>query len=141
MNISGQDRPEEPRVRELTEDECWEVLNAARFARLGTVDEGEIDITPINVVASDGRLYFRTAKGTKLTKLLLNPQVALETDRVEGGRATSVVVRGEARQLTDPEETLRVDALPLRPWLHTEKLEYVEVAPTKITGRAFRLGD
>ncbi|WP_238147545.1 pyridoxamine 5'-phosphate oxidase family protein [Rothia uropygioeca] len=143
MNISGEKRSYDdgPRVRELTHDESWQVLSRARIARFVTVDEGEIDITPLNIFASDGRIYFRTAPGSKLTKLQLNPNVALETDKIEGAVAHSVVVRGSARLLTDPAETDRVAAMPLFPWVRTEKLEFVEITPTEITGRRFRLGD
>ncbi len=120
MNISGQDRQEqEPRVRELSLDESWQLLEGARFGRLGTADVGRVDITPLQ----------------------LNAHVAFEIDSVQGGTAYSVMVRGTARILTDPEETAKVDALGLKPWLRTEKLEYVEIAPDYITGRAFRLGD
>lgn len=102
---------------------------------------GEIDITPLNIFATDGRVYFRTAPGNKLTKLQLNPNVALETDKIEGAVAHSVVVRGSARLLTDPDETDRVASLPLSPWVHTDKLDFVEITPQRITGRRFRLGD
>ncbi|MDN5617819.1 MAG: pyridoxamine 5'-phosphate oxidase family protein [Kocuria sp.] len=143
MNIKGEKRPEdhEPRVRDLTEEESWQILSEARVARFVTVDEGEIDITPLNIFATDGRVYFRTAPGNKLTKLQLNPNVALETDKIEGAVAHSVVVRGSARLLTDPDETDRVASLPLSPWVHTDKLDFVEITPQRITGRRFRLGD
>ena len=73
--------------------------------------------------------------------LVAADEVVFETDEVTEHDAWSVVVRGTARILTDPEETAKVDALGLKPWLRTEKLEYVEIAPDYITGRAFRLGD
>lgn len=142
MNISGRTpREEQPRVRELSLDESWKLLETVRFGRLGTADVGRVDVTPLNVVVGRRHLYFRSAKGSKLTTLQLNPHVAFETDRVEGGIAYSVMVRGTARILTDPRETDYVDSLGLKPWLHTEKLEYVEISPDYITGRAFRLGE
>ena len=130
----------QPRIQELNEQQCWELLEQARFARLGTLDEGQIDITPLNIVAAGQRIYFRTAKGHKLTQLTLNPNVALEVDRAEGGTAVSVLVRGEARQLIEPEEIEYVESLALNPWLNTEKLEIIEITPTRVTGRRFRLG-
>jgi hypothetical protein len=145
MNISGHNpdkeaRAHRPPVTELTPEQCWEHLYRARFGRIATMDGDEIEITPINLVADDGKIYFRTAKGTKLLHLVLNEHVAVQVDQAQGGEAWSVIVRGTARQLTDPEETDRVDELPLRPWVGTTKLEYVEVAPTKVTGRVFHLG-
>lgn len=144
MDISGRHseeaREDRPPVTELTREQCWEHLYSARFGRIATHDGDEIEITPINLVADDEKVYFRTAKGTKLLHLLLDEHVAVQVDRAQGGEAWSVMVRGTARQLTDPAETARVDELPLRPWLETTKLEYVEVTPTKVTGRLFRLG-
>ncbi|MEF3122516.1 pyridoxamine 5'-phosphate oxidase family protein [Kocuria flava] len=145
MNISGRNpekaqRAGRPPVTELTQEQCWDHLASARFGRIATMDGDEIEITPINLVADDGRIYFRTAPGTKLLHLLLHDRVAVQVDHAQGGEAWSVIVRGTARLLTDPEETRRVDELPLRPWLDTVKLEYVEVVPTKVTGRLFRLG-
>lgn len=145
MDISGRNPDQEarahrPPVTELTPEQCWEHLYSARFGRIATMDGDEIEITPINIVADDGRIYFRTARGTKLLHLVLNENVAVQLDHAQGGEAWSVMVRGTARRLTDPEETARVDELPLRPWVDTVKLEYVEVTPTRVTGRVFRLG-
>lgn len=104
------------------------------------MDGDEIEITPINLVADGEKIYFRTAKGTKLLHLVLNEHVAVQVDQAQGGEAWSVIVRGTARRLSDPEETARVDELPPRPWVETTKLEYVEGVPTKVTGRVFHLG-
>ncbi|WP_232818061.1 MULTISPECIES: pyridoxamine 5'-phosphate oxidase family protein [Kocuria] len=124
----------------LTEDQCWEYLEAARFGRLATMDDQEIEITPINFVASNRKLYFRTARGAKLFRLTLTGKVALEIDRVAGDTAWSVMVRGSARQLTDSAELEHARSLDLKPWLDTDKIEFVEIEPTRVTGRSFRLG-
>ncbi|WP_269927767.1 pyridoxamine 5'-phosphate oxidase family protein [Kocuria massiliensis] len=143
MNIAGSDVPRdpEPRVRVLSDDECWDFLATTRFARLATVDHGEADITPLNIAVSGRRIYFRTAAGNKLTRLLLNPAVAVESDRVEGGTAVSVVVRGSAKLLADSDEIVAAESLDISPWLHTEKIEYVEITPAQVSGRKFRLGE
>lgn len=91
-------------------------------------------------MADGEKIYFRSAKGTKVLHLQLNPNVALEIDRTAGSEAHSVVVRGTAAMITDADEIKRVEGLGLRPWLNTEKIEFVEITPTRITGRAFRLG-
>ncbi|WP_344119889.1 pyridoxamine 5'-phosphate oxidase family protein [Kocuria aegyptia] len=145
MDLSGRNpeketRTHRPPVTELSPEQCWEHLYSARFGRIATMDGDEIEITPVNLVADDEKIYFRTAEGTKLLHLVLNEHVAVQVDHAQGGEAWSVLVRGTARRLTDAEETARVDELPLRPWVETTKPEYVEVAPTKVTGRLFRLG-
>lgn len=142
MNIAGEheDAPQGSPITELSEEQSWELLRQARFARLATRDGNEIDITPLNIVTDGEKLYFRSAKGTKVLHLQLNPNVALEIDRASGSEAHSVVVRGTAAMITDSAEIKRVEGLGLRPWLNTEKIEFVEITPTRITGRAFRLG-
>lgn len=144
MNIAKshdqQDEAKQPPIQELSEQESWDLLKQARFARLATREGDEIDITPLNIVTDGERLYFRSAKGTKVLQLQLNPHVTVEIDRATGSEAHSVVVRGTARMLTETEDIERVESLGLRPWLETEKLEFVEITPTRVTGRKFRLG-
>lgn len=144
MNIAKahdeQDEPKQQPIQELSEQQSWDLLEQARFARLATRDGDDIDITPLNIVTDGERLYFRSAKGAKVLQLQLNPSVTLEIDRATGSEAHSVVVRGTARMLTETEDIERVESLGLRPWLETEKLEFVEITPTRITGRKFRLG-
>ena len=57
MNIAKshdqQDEPKQPPIQELSEQESWDLLKQARFARLATRDGDEIDITPLNIV-TDG---------------------------------------------------------------------------------------
>ena len=47
-------------------------------------------------------------------------------------------VRGTPRHLGEAEEH-RAETLPLRPWVGTEKYDVVEIVPTEVTGRRFRL--
>ena len=142
MNIAHErdDSRQAPSVTELSEQESWELLKQSRFARLATRDGDEIDITPLNIVTDGEKLFFRSAKGTKVLHLQLNPNVTVEIDRAAGSEAHSVVVRGTAAMITDTEQITHVEELGLRPWLDTEKIEFVEITPTRITGRKFRLG-
>ncbi|MEX3610416.1 pyridoxamine 5'-phosphate oxidase family protein [Rothia sp. LK2588] len=127
-------------VTVLTEEECWELAEQAPFARLGTVDEGRVFIAPLNIAVHEGKIYFRTAAGSKLTRLQITEQVTVEFDRVEGGKAFSVNIHGTARLLTDTDEIDRARKLNIRTWLPTEKIEFVEITPTELTGRRFKLG-
>lgn len=131
--------PAENGVRALGEQECWQLLGESRFGRLGTRDGDEIEITPVNYVADDRRIFFRTARGSKQLRLSLYSTVAFEIDHVAGGEAVSVIVRGQARTLTDAAELERFERLGLRPWVAPEKLEVIEIAPYRVTGRRFRL--
>ncbi|MCY7288754.1 MAG: pyridoxamine 5'-phosphate oxidase family protein [Cryobacterium sp.] len=127
-------------VQNLTQDECWDLQISSSFGRLAMSIAGEPDIYPVNFVAADKRLVFRTAEGTKLLELTVNNKVAFETDGIGRDEAWSVVARGEARVLEKQAEIEAADQLPLRPLIPTLKYIYVEITPTKITGRRFQLG-
>jgi nitroimidazol reductase NimA-like FMN-containing flavoprotein (pyridoxamine 5'-phosphate oxidase superfamily) len=126
-------------VRTLSEDECWELLLSSSFGRLAASVADDIEIFPLNFVAADKRLLFRTAEGTKLLALTVNNKVALETDDIGRADAWSVVVKGIARILDTQAEIDAANALPLRPLVPTLKYIWVEITPTELSGRRFAL--
>src|SRR6218665_1455750 len=125
-------------VETLDDDECWELLELAPMGRIALAAGGEIDIFPINFSVHDGALYFRTAPGTKLVELTVNPQVALEIDGWDAGEAYSVVVKGEAERLEHAVEIDAAEQLPLTPWVPTLKYRWVRIRPSSLSGRRFR---
>jgi nitroimidazol reductase NimA-like FMN-containing flavoprotein (pyridoxamine 5'-phosphate oxidase superfamily) len=127
-------------VHILTEEECWDVLLSASLGRLAVTVGGVPDIFPVNFVAADRRLLFRTAAGTKLLELTVNHAVAFETDGVGRDEAWSVVVHGTALVLDAQRDIDAATALPLQPLIPTVKPTFVEIIATKITGRRFPLG-
>ncbi|AWT25138.1 hypothetical protein Csp1_03120 [Corynebacterium provencense] len=134
-------------VTRLTDEESLDLLATKTFGRLVVHRSNDIDLFPLNYTVSDGKIYIRTAEGTKLFSLNLNDDVLFEADNVEqvsdvDGRAWSVIVKGNARILTESAEIHAADELPLRPWLPTLKYNYVEITPAEggISGRKFHLG-
>ena len=127
-------------VHVLDDEECWDLLISSSFGRLALSIAGEPDIYPVNFVAADRRLVFRTAEGTKLLELTVNNKVAFETDGVGRDEAWSVVARGRARVLEHQADIDAADQLPLRPLIPTLKYIYVEIVPETVSGRRFQLG-
>ena len=127
-------------VQVLSEEDCWNALLSASLGRLAVAVGGIPDIFPVNFVAADRRLLFRTASGTKLIELTVNNRVAFETDGVGRDDAWSVIVHGTARALETQREIDEAEALPLRPLIPTVKPVFVEIVPESITGRRFTLG-
>ena len=125
-------------VTELPLDECWELLRAHAMGRLAFHLADQVHITPINYVVDKDTLLLRTAEGSKLLGITMNQDVAFEIDQYDEDHATSVVVRGTARELEGDEADI-AEQLPLRPWVPTAKFSIVEIKPTEITGRKFRL--
>jgi uncharacterized protein len=122
----------------LTEDECWAELRSDEFGRLAYRLGDEVHLVPVNYAVDGDTLLFRTAEGSKLLGVVMHPEVVFEIDHFGEERATSVVVRGEARKLEEDEEH-RAENVPLRPWVDTLKYNVVEIRPTQLTGRRFEL--
>jgi nitroimidazol reductase NimA-like FMN-containing flavoprotein (pyridoxamine 5'-phosphate oxidase superfamily) len=93
---------------------------------------------PLNYVAEGDGLLIRTASGNKLLAAALHSDVALEIDWHDDDAAWSVVARGRLRRLEEDEQH-RLDGMPQQPWVPTLKYDVVELVPTVVTGRRFRL--
>ena len=130
----SQDEP----IGVMTTEECWEMLRANEFGRLAFHLGGEVHLTPINYAVDGETLLFRTAEGSKLLGVEMNPDVAFEIDEFDEHHARSVILRGVARHLGEDEEH-RAENVPLRPWVATLKYDVVEIRPSEISGRSFEL--
>ncbi|WP_043846073.1 pyridoxamine 5'-phosphate oxidase family protein [Crystallibacter crystallopoietes] len=127
-------------VLELTDEQCWKLLTNTRHGRIVLTAAGETDIFPINYLAHNNLLMMRSAPGTKLAEIAINENVLFETDGISSDEAWSVVIKGTARILQSGEEIAAAESLGLKTWIPTLKDFYIEVKPTRITGRHFILG-
>jgi hypothetical protein len=130
------------RIVELDELECRELLGRESVGRVGVTIDALPAVLPVNYTLHEGAVMFRTVAGTKLDAATANTVVAFEVDsggeREEDGGAWSVLVRGVAREVTDPTELRAARSLPLESWAFDGAADhYVRVEPTLITGRRF----
>jgi nitroimidazol reductase NimA-like FMN-containing flavoprotein (pyridoxamine 5'-phosphate oxidase superfamily) len=125
-------------VTVLGDEECWALLKRNKFGHLAYSAAGEPGIVPINYTEVDGRLYFRSAGGSKLMGLTLSEIVVFEVDEIGEDVADTVIVRGRARKLDEAEEDAAED-LPLHAWVPTHKYNVVVIEPERVTGRHFKL--
>lgn len=128
------------RIEEMTEQECWQILDRERFGRLAVAVQGEPDIFPINFLVDEGKLLMRTAPGTKLTELVINSSVAVEADGRDDTQAWSVILKGRARMVDSFSETYADDEKHLQTWLPSDKPIYVEITKSQLSGRRFYRG-
>ena len=90
-----------PRMAELTDEECQDLLQRNYVGRLAFMASGRVDIQPVGYVAKDDWLYLRSAYGTKIAALERVPWVAFEVDEVRGPFDwSSVVAYGTFYDLT-----------------------------------------
>lgn len=125
----------------LDDEQCWKLLENTQHGRLVLTAAGETDVFPINYRAHDGLLLLRTAPGTKLAELTINENVVFQADGVTSDEAWSVVVKGRARVLEQSSDIAAAEALNLKTWIPTLKDFYVEIKPSRISGRHFNLGE
>ena len=125
------------RWQELTKSQCFALLAREHLGRVAVVDDLGPVVFPVNFVLDRHMVIFRTSEGTKLDAACRGSRVAFEVDGVDAEAHTgwSVLVRGEAIEVTDPAELARLRKLPLDPWAPGIKAHYVRILPAALTGR------
>ena len=125
-------------IRVLTTHECWRRLedHPAKVGRLGTGGPSP-DILPVNYAVDGHSVVFHTAAGKKLAAVDRGERVVFEVDDIDPDSASgwSVILRGFAQHVTDPDEVARLERLPLRPWDRNPKTDYVRVTTHLVSGR------
>ncbi len=124
------------RCQELTKGECFELLAREQLGRVAFVDDLGPVVLPVNFVLDRHMVVFRTDEGAKLDASR-GSRVAFEVDGTdaEAHDGWSIVVRGEAVEVTDPAELERLRELALFPWAPGAKSRYVRILPAALTGR------
>jgi nitroimidazol reductase NimA-like FMN-containing flavoprotein (pyridoxamine 5'-phosphate oxidase superfamily) len=129
------------RLEELSDAECLALLRTVPVGRVGISVDALPVILPVNFVLHGRDLLFRTVAGTKLHAAIARAVVAFEADHYEGSSAEawSVLVRGLAEEVTDPERRSEADGLVPRSWAFGEGADHlVRIPITAISGRRLR---
>lgn len=125
-------------MEKLDRDECIKLLerHPAGIGRIALAGPRP-NLFPINYAMDRGSVVFRTDAGTKLHAAVENSYVAFEADWVEPSwqLGWSVVVRGQAHVISDPDELARARRLPLLPWAEGDKEFFIRIEPTLVSGR------
>jgi uncharacterized protein len=125
------------RWQELSKSECFALLARERLGRVAVVDDLGPVVFPVNFVLDRHMVVFRADEGTKLDAACRGSRVAFEIDGADVAAHTgwSVLVRGEAIEVTGPAELARLRKLSLDPWAPGAKAHYVRILPAVLTGR------
>jgi nitroimidazol reductase NimA-like FMN-containing flavoprotein (pyridoxamine 5'-phosphate oxidase superfamily) len=124
-------------LEHLSPPECWSLLAATPVGRVGVLNDSAPEIYPVNHVVDRGTIVFRTDPGSKLRGLLRSPAVCYQVDGIDPADATgwSVLVKGRAAELNDPDDLRRVAGLPLHYWTLGDKAHWIRIVADQITGR------
>jgi len=125
------------RWQEIGKAECFWLLAGHRLGRLAVVDDLGPVIFPVNYLLDRHMIVIRTSEGTKLQAAAGGRKVAFEVDGADELTRTgwSVLVRGEATQVTGGAELERLRSLPLIPWAPGDRTRYLRILPAAVTGR------
>ncbi|MFF3886002.1 helix-turn-helix domain-containing protein [Streptomyces sp. NPDC001914] len=126
-----------PELTELSVAECAKLLSTHGVGRLAVPTELGPVIVPVNYSVVDDAIVFRTARGAT-PSLASGCVVAFEVDRVDDtfSQGWSVVTRGFARTVTDPDEEHRLAKRAYSaPWSGGRRDMWVRIEPYAVTGR------
>src|SRR5205807_10216109 len=92
-------------VRELDNHEIEEIIARRDYGHLACCDGGEPYVVPIHYAYDKGYIYIYTTQGKKSEILSKSPRICLQIEEVmDNSDWTSVIVYGEAQELTDEAE-------------------------------------
>jgi nitroimidazol reductase NimA-like FMN-containing flavoprotein (pyridoxamine 5'-phosphate oxidase superfamily) len=140
--VTGQARQErEDDVKTLSSERCLQLLRRHEVGRLAVVaTNGQPLIFPVNYAFDEGKIVFRTARGTK-EQLATQSLVAFETDGWDASRSSgwSVLVQGVAHDVTFAADapSTRLRRLEVRPMAPGEHARWIGIWANEITGRYF----
>lgn len=126
-----------PHLEVLDPDESLRRLDGGGIGRAVFEDEQGPVALPINYRMVDGTLVFRTSEGTIAAALRAGRPISVEVDHLDDvqGEGWSVLVRGTASEVTDPDRLAELAHLHIQPWAGGDRHVTVVVKPTTLTGR------
>jgi len=127
-------------MEELPRRDCLAFLSSASVGRLGVSIRALPAILPVNFVLVGSSILIRTATGGDLFRACSDEVVAFETDGFDnsGAYGWSVLVRGIAEEIVEPEQLALANQLGLESWaLRGRADRFVVITTTIVSGRRF----
>jgi len=122
-------------LRDITVEECWELLATKRVGRVAYCGPDGPEVLPMNYVVADGSVLFRTAPSSALGHHLRLDVAAFEVDEIDDYTESgwSVLVRGTVDPV-EPGDLAGIERRP-EPWAAGDRPLHLRLAPRTVTGR------
>lgn len=120
-------------VRVSDQAECYLLLHSRSLGRVGVHVPDQLTVLPVYYAVMDRDIVFRTGLGTKLNAAVVGARVVFEVDNASPG--WSVLVRGQAQEISDPDTRVHAQALLGHDWPAGEREHYVRIVAEQVTGR------
>lgn len=126
----------------LSREQCLDLLRTREIGRVSTSLRALPVVLPVTYTLDGDTIVFRTGVGTKFYAATRNAIVAFEIDDFDEATRSgwSVMVVGEASEITDPDDLRRARDLPLDPWIgNGDALDrYIRIPVVHVSGRRIR---
>ncbi|KRF36821.1 pyridoxamine 5'-phosphate oxidase family protein [Nocardioides sp. Soil805] len=128
-------------VRELSRSECETLLRRGVVGRVAVAAPSGPHIVPMNYSVIDGSVVVCTTPYSLLGTYGRDSLLAFEIDHIEHARQRgwSVVVRGRAEPVEDPDELSTLVRILPKAWAAGRRSLYLRIPLSEVTGR--RLGE
>jgi uncharacterized protein len=139
------------KVEDMAPAEMHALLQRESYGHLGCSREGRPYVVPMDYAYDGKELYFFTTEGMKTQFIEANPKVCLQVEEItDRTHWRSVMVIGQAEQLTNAEETQRamkliternpaltpaISATQLDTWGRAVDIALYRIRPELIDGR------
>ena len=139
------------KVEDMAPAEMQELLQRESYGHLGCARDGRPYVVPMQYAYDGKELYFFTTEGMKTQFIEANPKVCLQVEEItDSTNWRSVMVIGQAEQLTNAEETQRamkliternpsltpaISATQLDTWGRAVDIALYRIIPELIDGR------
>lgn len=122
----------------LGREQCRELLASEPVGRLGFCLDDEPIVLPVNHIVDGWDVVFRVTEGSKMQAATRELRVAYEADGTDPETRTgwSVLVRGHAEHVHDPDAIRRLQKLGLEVWADAiNRPIWVRIPIDEISGR------
>lgn len=128
---------------DLSPDQCWDLLRAHETGRFGFLDRGRVMIVPVNYLAHEDGIYFRTAENGVIGTAVPGPHTSFQIDawRPDRHEGWSVLASGDSVKVEDSDLlTYLWGRIMPEPWGSGARNLFICLRPSVVTGRSVRLG-
>lgn len=131
---------EQPVLEQLSTAQCRGYLGASGVGRLVFVQPRGPVAIPVNYAMLGDDVVIRTSERASQAAGRGQRRVSFEVDHLDEALAEgwSVLVSGEARVVTDPDELAAAGALGIAPWAGGDRHAYIRIVTSDVTGRRIR---
>lgn len=127
-------------ISTLDEDQCFALLESTTVGRVGLVNDGRIEIIPVNYRMHQGHVVFRTRAEGALAGLPQEPDVAFEVDYHDdlSGTGWDVLLGGTVEVMPAEDIAALPAAHPVNPWAGGDRELWLRLVIDRISGRRVR---